>query len=129
MTHRNLAVVVALVFWVLPALAQVQASQSVNRNMAVSQFGMPKDARYVFCETSECPRRSVKHWAPPPEDSKRATSAQLTPVVGDTRPLSIVRPQTPPVCEPLQPSMQSTPLRKPRKRLKRTAIDCKPLKQ
>ncbi len=31
----------------------------------VEQFGMPKDARYVFCQTNACPQRSLKHLALP----------------------------------------------------------------
>lgn len=39
----------------------------VDRVSNVVQFGLPADARFVFCDDSECPERTVKnlHAAPP----------------------------------------------------------------
>jgi hypothetical protein len=31
--------------------------------LAVTQFGMPRDSTFVFCESQDCPTHSIKHLA------------------------------------------------------------------
>lgn len=44
------------------AYAQALAQPSpIERLSDVAQFGMPRDAAYVFCDGGDCPDRSIKH--------------------------------------------------------------------
>lgn len=56
-------------------LAQAQSlgePAPINRVMDVTQFGMPRDAKLIFCDGQDCPERTVKTLtspkpvAPPP---------------------------------------------------------------
>ena len=55
-----------------PAGAQsLDQPASVVQTFDVVQFGVPRDARFVFCDGEDCPQRSIKHLqlppAPPPK--------------------------------------------------------------
>lgn len=41
--------------------AQILESEKITKQMAVSQFGMTNDAHYIFCESNDCPQRTLKH--------------------------------------------------------------------
>ena len=49
-----------------PANASLGTPSPVSRVSGVVQFGMPGDHKYVFCNTNECPDRTLKHIAEPP---------------------------------------------------------------
>lgn len=50
-----------------PAGAQSLAPPaSVVQTFDVVQFGVPRDARFVFCDGEDCPQRSIKHLQPLP---------------------------------------------------------------
>ena len=107
-------------------LAQAQSlgdPAPINRVMDVAQFGMPRDAKLIFCDGQDCPDRTVK------------TLTSPTPVMAPPPP----RPPPVPVVTPQPQSMQppaelspakETPLKKhkkkaaPKKRAPR--IDCGP---
>lgn len=39
---------------------------SSDKTFEVVQFGVPRDARFVFCDGADCPQRSIKHLQLPP---------------------------------------------------------------
>jgi hypothetical protein len=43
----------------MDVLAQALATQPA-RTMVVVQFGVPQDAKFIFCDGGNCPARSVK---------------------------------------------------------------------
>jgi hypothetical protein len=47
----------------LEASGQALAQGAPLNRLAVVQFGMPADAKFVFCEGQDCPTRSLKHFA------------------------------------------------------------------
>ncbi len=50
-----------------PAGAQsLDQPASVVQTFDVVQFGVPRDARFVFCDGEDCPQRSIKHLQPRP---------------------------------------------------------------
>ena len=63
------------------AQAQALASQApLPQPRDVAQFGMPADAKFVFCTTHDCPERSLKHLATPmpsPSSPQKASIASL----------------------------------------------------
>jgi hypothetical protein len=60
----------------LLAIALIRASLSAAQTLnapgllesfpAVAQFGLPSDSTFVFCQSQECPARSMKHIAVSP---------------------------------------------------------------
>lgn len=46
-------------------------ARELDRLFDVAQFGMPRDARFVFCDGEECPQRSIKHLQVAPNQSPR----------------------------------------------------------
>ena len=60
--HRPLLALAGLILAVgVPATAQtlIEPSQA-PKAMDVTQFGVPRDAKYVFCNGEDCPERSTK---------------------------------------------------------------------
>lgn len=47
---------------------------SLDQTFEVVQFGVPREARFVFCYGADCPQRSIKHLqlppAPPPSNEE-----------------------------------------------------------
>ncbi len=62
----------SLVFMLAAAGVTVANAQSVNqpslieRLSDVVQFGVPRDTKFVFCDSEDCPERSIKHLHVPP---------------------------------------------------------------
>jgi hypothetical protein len=108
---------------ILAANAQVQAQSlgepaPVKRMLDVAQFGVPRDAKYIFCDGQDCPDRT----------RKTLTSPQPLP----TAHAVVVPPQ--PQSMPLPAEFSSTNVKSPRThmnkvvRKKRIArLDCGPV--
>ncbi|CBW77291.1 unnamed protein product (plasmid) [Mycetohabitans rhizoxinica HKI 454] len=75
----------SLVFALAAAGVTVANAQSVNqlspieRLPDVVQFGVPRDAKFVFCDGEDCPERSIKHLhiPPPPLPMPQPQSVQM----------------------------------------------------
>lgn len=93
----------------------------VDRLSDVTQFGVPRDAKYIFCDGADCPERSIKHLhvpSPPPA------------------PVPVVTPQPQSIQPPaeLSPAKVEAPKPAAKKRLKKRAkpkpkvkYECKPV--
>jgi outer membrane biosynthesis protein TonB len=122
MAHTaRLLIVAALASIGASAQAQTLNQPSpVDRLSDVTQFGVPRDAKYIFCDGADCPERSIKHLhVPPPPPPAPA-------------PVVIPQPQSiqPPV--ELSPAKveapKSAPKKKPKKRAKpKVKYECKPV--
>lgn len=122
MAHTTrLLIVAALASIGASAQAQTLNQPSpVDRLSDVTQFGVPRDAKYIFCNGADCPERSIKHLHVPPPPPP-------APVV-------IPQPQSiqPPV--ELSPAKveapKPAPKKKPKKRAKpkpKVKYECKPV--
>ena len=82
--HRPLIALAGLILVVgVPASAQtlIEPSQ-VPKAMDVTQFGVPRDAKYVFCNGEDCPERSTKTVpAPKVVDPAPLITRPVAPVV------------------------------------------------
>ncbi|WP_347250976.1 hypothetical protein [Zoogloea sp.] len=122
MAHTaRLLIVVALASIGASAQAQTLNQPSpVDRLSDVTQFGVPRDAKYIFCDGADCPERSIKHLhVPPPPPPAPA------PVV-IPQPQSIQPPAelSPAKVEAPKPA----PKKKPKKRVKpKVKYECKPV--
>ena len=115
------------------AHAQVLAAQNpATATMEVSQFGMPRDAKFVFCSSDECPERSLKHMATPPQQKATAPlpvrpqvqSETLIRQPGPTETSnSAARTESPPVAKVKPPGK---PLNRKVRPKPKTDIECKP---
>ena len=63
----------SLVFALAAAGVTTANAQSLNQSNPldrlsdVVQFGVPRDTKFVFCHSEDCPERSIKHlYVPPP---------------------------------------------------------------
>ena len=81
---RDVGLSVALVL--VTALVSEVAAQSLaqskttDRQFDVVQFGVPRDAKFVFCEGVQCPERSIKHLHVPPLPRPIPVAEQIVPV-------------------------------------------------
>lgn len=101
-----------------PAGAQsLSHSASVGQTFDVVQFGVPREARFVFCDGEDCPQRSIKHLQLPPAPTpKLDESVQPVP--------QLIQP-----AEALSP-VNGTPRHKPpRKKRGKPGVryECKPV--
>lgn len=105
----------------LEACAQALAQGGPLRHLAVVQFGMPADAKFVFCEGQDCPARSLKHFAvatpvvrtlAAPFDAPAATRTLEPAGLAQLREEIYVPPKT-------------APAKKPKRRPAKVAIDCR----
>lgn len=122
MAHTaRLLIVAALASIGASAQAQTLNQPSpVDRLSDVTQFGVPRDSKYIFCDGADCPERSIKHLhIPPPPPPAPA------PVV-IPQPQSIQPPAelSPAKVEAPKPA----PKKKPKKRAKpKVKYECKPV--
>lgn len=122
MAHTaRLLIVVALASIGASAQAQTLNQPSpVDRLSDVTQFGVPRDAKYIFCDGADCPERSIKHLhVPPPPPPAPA-------------PVVIPQPQSiQPPAELLPAKVEApkpAPKKKPKKRVKpKVKYECKPV--
>ncbi len=92
-------------------------SAAVEQTFDVVQFGVPREARFVFCDGADCPQRSIKHLQTPPAAPPRIDEF-VQPV-----------PQLIQPAEALSP-VNVTPRHKPLKRKPRKTgvrYECKPV--
>lgn len=120
MAHTaRLLIVAALASIGASAQAQTLNQPSpVDRLSDVTQFGVPRDAKYIFCDGADCPERSIKHLHVPPPPAP-------APVV-IPQPQSIQPPAelSPAKVEAPKPA----PKKKPKKRVKpKVKYECKPV--
>ena len=111
---------VAAAWIVAHANAQVLTqSRPPDQPYWVEQFGMPKDARYVFCQTNACPQRSLKHLALPVPPKMEIPAPHIV-LLKSQAPEEVV------LMSPA-PKLRAKPIHKPLKRRKpKVDIDCKP---
>ena len=91
------------------SLAQAQSlgePAPVRRVMDVAQFGMPRDAKLIFCDGQDCPDRSTK----------TLTSPKPVAVIQPPTPVPVVVPQP----QSIQPPAELSPAKvTPPKKLKK----------
>lgn len=72
-----------------PSLAQ---PSPVSRVSGVTQFGMPGDHKYIFCEGADCPDRTTKHFNEPPPPQPlvmpKAASVYVEPMIEEAVPVA-----------------------------------------
>lgn len=95
-----------------PGQASLAQPSSLLRLSAVQQFGMPGDAKYIFCDVGDCPDRSTKHIAHSP--TSLSPPLVLPPVI--ERPPDIARP---PDALPAMDLLPPAPVKKPKPKHKR----------
>lgn len=49
-----------------PSKPSLEQPSPVSRVSGVTQFGMPGDHKYIFCDGADCPPRTPKHISEPP---------------------------------------------------------------
>lgn len=122
MAHTaRLLIVAALASIGASAQAQTLNQPSpVDRLSDVTQFGVPRDAKYIFCDGADCPERSIKHLHVPPPPAPA--------------PVPVVIPQPQSIQPPaeLSPAKveapKPAPKKKPKKRVKpKVKYECKPV--
>lgn len=94
---RRLPLALALVFGPGAALgAALGEPNPVERLMDVTQFGVPRDAKYVFCNGEDCPERSIKHLDTPrpgravaPAAAGAVPAGPLTPPTANAAPAAV----------------------------------------
>ena len=106
----------------LEACAQALAQGGPLRHLAVVQFGMPADAKFVFCDGEDCPARSIKHFA------------VTTPVTRAPMAVPYVAPIAAKTLEPSELAQtkqeiyfppKAAPAKKPKRKRLKVAIDCR----
>lgn len=126
--HRTLTALAGLILAVgVPSYAQTLIEPSQGpKAMDVIQFGVPRDAKYVFCNGGDCPERSTKT-VPTPKVAAPA------PVI--TRPVAPVVPpqatQPPPELsrakvEPPTKAKAAAPKKKPVRKKRVVQAGCGP---
>jgi hypothetical protein len=119
-THFLAALLIAA-----PIQAHVQSlgePTGVNRVMEVGQFGVPQDAKYIFCDGQDCPERSTK----------TLTTAKALPAQAPAVPVQLIQKQlVQPPAEVIDMKVQpAQPAKKKAARRKRaTNLDCRPVAQ
>lgn len=72
----------------------------VGRLSDVTQFGVPRDAKFVLCSGEDCPDRSIKHFSEPPRAAKERPAQIIPPAPAAAQPvtteLSRAKVQDPP---------------------------------
>ncbi|MFN7883705.1 MAG: hypothetical protein ACK5PF_11925 [bacterium] len=107
-----------------PTLAQsLGEPPAIMRVLEISQFGLPRDARYVFCDTGECPARSTKSFTVAPIARVATAPAPPQPASPPSAPvaetLSHAKVQTPTLAPKTKPT--TAPKRRP------ATCDCPPV--
>lgn len=101
-----------------PACAQsLSQSATVEQTFDVVQFGVPREARFVFCDGADCPQRSIKHLQLPPAGPPRIEEpVQQVP--------QLIQPAE--ALSPVKVTPRHKPLRKKRSK-PRVQYECKPV--
>lgn len=121
MAHTaRLLIVAALASIGASAQAQTLNQPSpVDRLSDVTQFGVPRDAKYIFCDGADCPERSIKHLHVPPP-----APAPVPAVIPQPQSIQPPAELSPAKVEAPKPA----PKKKPKKRVKpKVKYECKPV--
>jgi hypothetical protein len=114
----------SLVFALATAGVSAANAQALNqpnpldRLSDVVQFGVPRDAKFVFCDGEDCPERSIKHLYVPPPPPSPAVQEPVVPA-----PQSI---QPPAELSPAKVPAKNKPIKKKRKK-PAVKYECKPV--
>lgn len=106
---------------------QVLRSPSpASPTLVVTQFGMPTDAKYVFCAASDCLDRSLKHLAMPAQAATRAKEfperiSSMPVQASSVLPVDMPKPLVLTEAKTVKHTKQQTRRLKPR-----ADIECKP---
>lgn len=125
MAHSANNTLIALALLAAFSLAEAQSlgePAPVGRVMDVTQFGVPRDAKLIFCDEPDCPTRTVKTLTSP---KPPALPARSPAVSIEPQPQSV---QTPAVLSPAKVVPPEVPAKKaaPKKRRVPRHIDCRP---
>jgi hypothetical protein len=120
-TTFHFASVLALVAAGAPSIQAQTLNQPnpIERLSDVTQFGVPRDAKFVFCDGDDCPERTIKHlYVPPPPP----------PPVPDVTPAP-QSVQPPATLSPAKDEPAKKPAKKKRPKRKKPAVqyECKPI--
>lgn len=121
MAHTaRLLIVAALASIGASAQAQTLNQPSpVDRLSDVTQFGVPRDAKYIFCDGADCPERSIKHLHVPPP-----APAPVPAIIPQPQSIQPPAELSPAKVEAPKPA----PKKKPKKRVKpKVKYECKPV--
>ena len=105
----------------LEACAQALAQGGPLRHLAVVQFGMPADAKFVFCEGQDCPARSLKHFA----QATPVVRTPVAPVAAPTAARTLEPAGLAQAREEIYVPPKTAPAKKPKRRPVKGAIDCR----
>ena len=106
----------------LEACAQALAQVGPPRHLAVVQFGMPADAKFVFCDGEDCPARSLKHFAVATQVARAPMAAPyLAPFPSKTLDLAELAQ----VKQEIYMPPKATLAKKPKRKKAKVAIDCR----
>ena len=104
------------------ACAQALAQGGPLRHLAVVQFGMPADAKFVFCEGGDCPTRSLKHFAVATTVARVPTAVpSVTPIAVQTLDLAELAQMKQEIYMPPTAALA----KKPKRKKVKVAIDCR----
>ncbi|MEN9905441.1 MAG: hypothetical protein RLZZ555_2006 [Pseudomonadota bacterium] len=92
-------------------------TRELDRLFDVAQFGVPREARFVFCDGEECPQRSIKHLQVAPAQSPRFEQPELPVPESELPEEESPRVQVPPKPRPLKKKRSKPPVR----------YECKPV--
>lgn len=108
----------------LQACAQALAQAGPPRQWAVAQFGLPADAKFVFCDGEDCPSRSLKHFAVAPPVARVTLDAPYIPpiAVKTLEPAELAQTKQE-IYIPPKAALAKKP--KPKRRPAKVAIDCR----
>ncbi len=106
------------------AYAQALAQGGPPSRMAVVQFGMPADAKFVFCDGEDCPSRSLKHFAMASPVARVPLDLPYIPPIAVKTLEPAELPQTQQeIYIPPKAALAKKP--KPKRRPAKVAIDCR----
>jgi hypothetical protein len=105
----------------LEACAQALVQGGPLRHLAVVQFGMPADAKFVFCEGQDCPARSLKHFA----EATPVVRTPAAPVAAPTAARTLEPAGLAQAREEIYVPPKTAPAKKPKRRPAKVAIDCR----
>ena len=106
----------------LEACAQALAQGGPLRHLAVVQFGMPADTKFVFCEGQDCPARSLKHFAVATTVARVPTAVpSVTPIAVQTLDLAELAQMKQEIYMPPTAALA----KKPKRKKVKVAIDCR----
>jgi hypothetical protein len=105
----------------LEASGQALAQGAPLNRLAVVQFGMPADAKFVFCEGEDCPARSLKHFAV----ATPVVRTPAEPFAAPTATRTLEPAELAQAREEIYMPPKTTLAKKPKRKRVKVAIDCR----